>query len=192
MPTIDYAGLFRVTARDDAPGVGPFVDALTDAWLDSYRRETAGQRDIVQIAFEELTYLYDATTSPGIDEPDNRVLAVWGRSRAPSGPRDSSRLRGHPSPQRDNAEAVDRGHLAAHAIGGGYDLNLIPQLASLNRGRSAEGHVWRELERYCATHPGTFFFVRAIYSDITDHPSGLDYGVLLSDGELRVETFDNR
>jgi hypothetical protein len=86
---------------------------------------------------------------------------------------------------------LDRGHLVAHAAGGGVDLNLSPQAISLNRGRSAEGRVWRKMERYAATHPGTPLFVRPIYADPSWKPAALDYGLLADDG-LWSERFINQ
>ena len=165
--------------------------ALSDAWRSDYMSTTGGDRDVVEITLDTLTYLYDATTSPDFDEPDNRPIALWGHSTRPRADRNAARMRGFPSPQRDSSVRIDRGHLAAHSIGGGHDLNLIPQLASLNRGWSAEGRTWRALERYCASNPGTWFFVYAMYDDITDNPHRLDYGVVLG-GYLRVESFGNR
>jgi len=46
------------------------------------------------------------------------------------------------------------------------------------------------MERYVATHLGTFCFVRLIYSDATWHRVALDYGVLKPDG-LVVGRFSN-
>jgi hypothetical protein len=40
-------------------------------------------------------------------------------------------MRGHPRPGRS---ADDRGHLISCAAGGGYDINLIPMDAALDRG----------------------------------------------------------
>jgi DNA/RNA non-specific endonuclease len=136
------------------------------------------------VPLASFTYLFDATAPPAFI--DNRVLAVVGRSAPPLGPRDRSRMASHPSPQRGSPQAVDRGHLVALSMGGGYDINLVPQLAEVNRrGR------WREIERYCASHPGTFFFVQCDYIDASDHPSQLRYGWLVDD-EFHEETFLNR
>jgi hypothetical protein len=49
-------------------------------------------------------------------------------------------MRGFPLPP--NTPAVIRGHLVAHSIGGGTDINLIPQDARLNLSGG-----WRSLER---------------------------------------------
>jgi hypothetical protein len=47
------------------------------------------------------------------------------------------------------------------------------------------------MEKYCADTPGTFMFVRAIYRDDSDQPSGLEYGIVQPDGRIHVEYFDN-
>lgn len=72
---------------------------------------------------------------------------------------------------------------------GGPDegFNLFGQNPEVNLGGE-----WRGLERYCAAHPGTFMFMRAIYSDDSSTPSTLEYGVIRTDGSLNVHVFDNR
>jgi len=156
-------------------------------WITDYLDATAGEREVVEIVVDGFTYLYDSTTAPSVHEVANRVIAVRGRSGGEHGPRDTSRMRGHPNPNR-----VDRGHLVARAVGGGYDLNLIPQDPKLNRGHSEPGKVWRELENYLVKNPGTEFFVRPTYGDASDYPTQLEFGIQLKGGEWRVETFDNR
>jgi hypothetical protein len=71
---------------------------------------------------------------------------------------------------------------------GGPDegFNLFGQEASVNLGAR-----WRNLEKYCADHPGTFMFMRATYSNNTDQPTGLEYGVVREDGSIDIEYFDN-
>jgi len=173
--------------RDGEFDADRFVTLFTRAWLDDYLSHTPGDRDVVAIPLANgFEYLFDATVHPADDEADNRVLGGWGRSLALSAPRDRSRMAGYPSPQRDNPSAVDRGHLIAHSIGGGLDLNLIPQIAAVNRkGR------WRKLEAYCAANPGTFLFVHAVYDDLSDHPAELEFGIVVG-GQVRVERFANR
>jgi hypothetical protein len=52
------------------------------------------------------------------------------------------------------------------------------------------GGKWRGLERYCATRPGTFTFVRAIYNDDSSTPAALEYRVIRVDGSLDMRQFD--
>ena len=96
-------------------------------------------------------------------------------------------MRGHPRPGRS---ADDRGHLISCAAGGGYDINLVPMDAALNRGWSPEGSRFRALERKAAAAPGTLFFIRPVYQDGTDRPIRFEAGV--QDGEnLLVGVFAN-
>jgi hypothetical protein len=163
------------------------VAEATSQWLADYLDRTGGRREVVEIDLGDVTYLFDSTTAPTEREATNRVVAVHGRSGKSHGDRDKSRMSGHPNPNH-----VDRGHLVARAIGGGYDLNLIPQDPKLNRGHSEPGKVWRELERDLENRPGTAFFVRPTYGDTSDYPTHLEFGVQLESGEWRVEHFDNR
>jgi hypothetical protein len=105
---------------------------------------------------------------------DDRVVAVWGVSRAePANTRDTGRMAGFLSKVwSNNYPGRDRGHFFAHTMGGGTDLNLFPQLASVNRGGE-----WRRMERYAVEHPGTFCFIRPIYADASWTPAQLEYGI---------------
>ncbi|MDQ3741859.1 MAG: hypothetical protein M3389_13045, partial [Actinomycetota bacterium] len=71
-------------------------------------------------------------------------------------------------------------------------LNLFPQAAALNRGRTAAGRRWRALEREAAAREGTFLFVRPRYTDATWVPAELEAGLVRSGGELVVERVENR
>lgn len=116
-----------------------------------------------------------------------RVVGVWGLSRPAAPGRDHSRMRGHPRPGRS---ADDRGHLISCAAGGGYDINLVPMDAALNRGWSAAGARFRTMERKAAAVPGTLFFIRLFYQDGTDRPARFEAGVQ-DDENLIVDVFLN-
>ena len=92
----------------------------------------------------------------------------------------------------DKAFLADRGHFLGHASGGVLDINLFPQRRELNRGWSAEGREFREMERFVSTHPGVFFYHRPIYDDDTWIPWQLDYGVLVDDERWWVRRFCNK
>lgn len=161
-----------------------------------YEARTPGKRELVHVTAQNgLTYSFDATPSPEDHDPVNRVVAVWGRSGQPAGPRDAVRLSGFPSPKGKSATPLDRGHLAAHAFGGTEDgINLIPQDRALNQGwrTSPQGQLWRRLERDLAARPGTPFFVRPIYNDSSDFPASIEFGVQGADGEWDSHVFRNR
>ena len=79
-----------------------------------------------------------------------------------------------------------------HASGGQLDINLFPHRRELNRGWSAEGKVFRALEKYVADNPGTFFYHRPIYDDDSWIPATLEYGVLKENKVWCVEAFANK
>ena len=105
---------------------------------------------------------------------EDRVVAVWGLSRAePAESRDKSRMAGFLRGAWAGAYAgYDRGHFFAHTMGGGLDINLFPQIANVNRGGN-----WRKMEVECAGNPGTFCFIRPIYSNSSWKPTRLEYGI---------------
>ncbi len=189
---MNYDEIARSCTIDGVLDEAAFAEAVVAEWVRDYRRSTRGDREIVEVdGANGFTYVYDSTLNPPLDEADNRVIGAWGRATPAPQPRDKSRMRGYPSPQRQHKTKVDRGHLIAHAIGGEYDMNLIPQDADLNQGKCGGDRRWRQLERYCQGHPGTLLFVSALYEDITDHPAELEYVILLEDGSLRAERFVN-
>jgi len=169
-------------------------ERLVDEWLGAYTAMSTWRTEVLGITQGALVYLFDAapTLKPVTDLPaDDRVVAVWGHSQQAANPRDRARLTGFlANPSAWSRARLDRGHLVAHAAGGGLDLNLFPQAMNLNRGRSAQGRVWRKMEAYLARNPGTPLFVRPIYVGPSWRPAALDYG-LLNGGELWSERFVN-
>lgn len=169
-------------------------ERLVDEWLDAYTAMSAWTTEVLEITQGALVYLLDAapTLKPVTDLPaDDRVVAVWGHSQQVVNPRDRARLAGFlPDTATWSRARLDRGHLVAHAAGGGLDLNLFPQAMNLNRGRSARGRVWRKMEAYLARNPGTPLFVRPIYAGPSWRSASLEYG-LLNGGTLWSERFVN-
>lgn len=171
----------RWSARDSVTGFG---QGLCDAWADEYSAGTAlDPDDLVDRPGNGFSYLFDlARTLRGVScSRASRVIGVWGLSQPGAPGRDHNRMRGHPRPGRSGD---DRGHLISCAAGGGYDINLVPMDADLNRGWSTEGSRFRALERKAAAAPGTLFFIRPVYQDSTDRPSRFEAGV--QDGENQV------
>jgi hypothetical protein len=122
---------------------------------------------------------------------DDRLIAAHGLSRPAAERRKDSRLRGRtlgPVSVVDASERLpyDRGHAIGHALGGVLDLNIIPQARAVNR-----GGIWRQMERYCQEHLGTYFFCRPIYAGLSSHPKEIEFGVLRSDGSMWAHTFRN-
>jgi hypothetical protein len=132
-------------------------------------------------------YVFDIGSADGCE---SRVVAGYGLSRPPAGPRDASRLRGYPVP-KTLVPTHDRGHLFAHAAGGAADVNLFVQHRALNQGWSAEGRRWRALERYTARHPGTLMVVRLLYEDTSALPRALEAVLADKRGVIRSERLRN-
>ena len=156
------------------------------AWSERYLRMCEGPTNVLAITASGFDYLYDFC-SEVTDAREDRLVAAYGMSREPEGKRNASRLRGFPA----SDDRGDRGHFMAHAAGGGLDINVFHQDPELNRGWSVEGKRYREMERYCAEHVGTFFFSRPIYTDRTARPSEIEFGILLPGLSFWVEVFAN-
>ena len=107
---------------------------------------------------------------------ESRVVAVWGLSKSePANTRDTGRMAGFLNGVWSSFySGRDRGHFFAHTMGGGTDINLFPQVASVNRGGE-----WRRMERFAAENPGTFCFIHPIYKGLSWTPSQLEYGIFM-------------
>jgi hypothetical protein len=160
-------------ARLDADAFG---DVLASAWAAEYRllMPTA---ELVEVDLGTLTYLFDLVVV--------RTLGVYGRSAPTTAPRPAARLRGHPSYNRRGQPPTDRGHLAAHTIGGGADINLVAQDHLLNVSGG-----WRSFERYAQRHPGTPFGVQARYLANDDRPRSFVYS-MIREGRFVYREFKN-
>jgi hypothetical protein len=148
---------------------------LSDGWASSYRA-ACKITELVEVDQGELTYLFDISAQ--------RVVGVYGRSAPTDLPRPSSRMRSFPLPP--SATNVVRGHLAAHSIGGGTDINLIPQDAALNISAG-----WLRLERLAQANPGCFFAIEIGYGDESQTPASFTY-LVVADGAVTYERFTNR
>lgn len=82
---------------------------------------------------------------------------------------------------RSDKYPYDIGHFLPHSVGGPKDINLFVQERRLNRGWSEQGKRYRWIEKVVFSHPGTFFFVRPVYGDLSPIPQYLEWGVLLND-----------
>lgn len=181
---IDYQELLTVSGSQTLKAFGRAIEGEWGWW---YEVQTCGIRDLRAVTIDSFTWLLDATDSPPKSEAENRLVGVYGKSVRPSKSRDKPRMAGFPLPDGRN-RSRHRGHAAGHSLGGPDEgFNLFGQKPEVNLGGE-----WRGLERYCTAHPGTFMFMRAIYSDDSSTPSALEYGVIRTDGSLNVHVFDNR
>ncbi len=153
-------------------------ERLSDEWAAAYRAQALPGHDpaLVEVDQAKFTYLFDLTLA--------RVVGVYGESSPTGAPRPGPRMRGFPLPP--NAPGLVRGHLVAHSIGGGTDINLIPQSARLNL-----SGAWRRLEQTAQAHPGCFVAIEARYEDTSQTPAELIYMVAAARA-LTWESFSNR
>ena len=152
---------------------------LCGVWIDNY--SMSRRAEIVQVSLDGFAYLFDYSAE--------RLIAAWGISEGRHGAeRDASRMKGHPL--HDSAH-YDRGHAIPHRLGGPTDINLVPQLARINRG------AFRPLEIAAVATPGALYFTYWIYARGTDSskgnqtPVGVDQGLLVPGEKPRVSRHVN-
>lgn len=178
---INYEKAMRAAGSPESDEFAALSRELSCAWVRAYRRSVRHTSRICVIRMTGFEYIFDdaspASQKESSAEADlicERVVAVYGCSQPSAGrARPASRIRGFPRGAASAPEIVesirhDRGHMMAHACGGGEDINLFPQLTDVNRGWSREGKTYREMERCLASNPGTFCFSRPIYSGPTE------------------------
>jgi len=154
------------------------IPYLTHAWLRHYRMALSGG-DIVEVPLGQYSYLFDIG-------PD-RLIAAWGISRGRfAGDRPNSRIAGHPVANRD---IYDAGHAISHRLGGGTDINLAAQLASVNR------KAFQELERTAVKNPGSLYFTYWMYYRAAEKKvqlaSRIQQGVISQNAPPQIRDFKN-
>ncbi|MFN7959862.1 MAG: hypothetical protein U0002_01190 [Thermoanaerobaculia bacterium] len=203
---IDYSSLLaRANAAQAGAAQVYLSEELPYLWRDAYLLMTPHPTNISRIRLGTFEYLYDDLDSlealgevPTSATSESRLVGVLGTS-APQRERRSSddgRLRGFiGKTDSEFGSTWDKGHYIGHELGGrvaGMEANVFIQRRALNRGWSAEGKIYRAMERFCRTHPGTFCFARPFYADDAAKPSFLEFGVLRGPEDLWVRRFDNR
>ena len=201
---LDYELLIGEAGECSIEGLITFLaEELPYVWRDAYIQMTPRATEIVRMQRGSFEYIYDdyATLEatevvPYSPDAEARLVAVLGRSEPKPEGRDDGRLRGWVGPTDTIfGREWDKGHFIAHSIGGavdGWELNVFVQRRELNRGWSEAGKRFREMEKYCASNPGTFCFSRPLYVNPTAKPALVEFGLLKRDGKLCVECFDNR
>jgi len=155
--------------------------SLVSLWCDAYAGANP-KADLVSVDLREagsaLTYLFDIHLE--------RTVVAYGVPVFATHARDAGRMAGHPNSAGPN---YHRGHLIAHSIGGGTDINLVPQLGKLNIGqfRVLERRV-RELARQ-----GTncLYFVRPLYTNQSQMPAQFEQGVIQPPRSLMYDLHQN-
>ena len=200
---VDYRRVLADAASASCRVTEFLLEELPYLWRDAYLEMTPRPTDIVRWQRQSFEYIYDDYASleamgavPYDPQAEARLVAAFGRSQPRKIARDDSRLRGWVGATgKMFGSGWDKGHFIAHSIGGavdGLEANVFVQRRDLNRGWSAEGRRFRQMEKYCVSYPGTFCFSRPLYLDQTAKPAFVEFGLLKSDGNLWVERFDNR
>lgn len=201
---LDYHSVIERAPDCSAEAVIAFLsEELPYLWRDAYLQMTPRPTNIVRFRYNAFDYLYDdyASLEASGDAPydpnsEARLVAVLGRSEPRKITRDDYRLKGWVGPtEKMFGRQRDKGHFIAHSIGGavdGLEAHVFLQRRDLNRGWSAAGKRYREMENFCVRNPGTFCFSRPLYIDQTARPGFLEFGILKGIRELWVERFDNR
>jgi len=139
------------------------IDRLKALWIAEYSARSPGQ--VVAVDLDGFGYLFDIA--------GERLVAAWGVSGGRhAGPRDKARMAGHPL---SVGPLYHRGHAIAHSLGGGTDINLVPQLGRLNIGS------FRALERLAVDNPGSLYFTYWLYEGARANgqtPSAVEQGLL--------------
>jgi hypothetical protein len=162
----NYSSLGPFVPKSAGTGLQPslprIVSYLVSEWLAEYDRSTPNS-DVVETTVDEFSYLFDIKAA--------RLIAAWGLSRGRAAhDRDKSRMAGHPN---GFGALFHRGHAIPHRLGGGTDINLAPQLGSVNIG------PFRALEREAVASPGSLYFTYWRYSDATSQlPTGVEQGLI--------------
>jgi hypothetical protein len=150
-------------------------------WVDDYCESHPGAK-LVEVNLTEsgscFTYLFDLALS--------RIAAVCGVPIVPKYPRDEKRQDKYPKPTK----GFVKGHLIAHSFGGGMDINLVPQLKTMNNGRfKSIEHFARE---FAKANIKSFYSVRAFYNDESDIPQKLEQCLVYPSGDISYSVHSNR
>lgn len=151
------------------------VDHLLDCWLDAYASAWP-HHQMVEVTLDSFSYLFDPAVG--------RLISAFGYSSGKNTEaRDKSRMRGHPL---GDGPLYHRGHAIPHTLGGGYDINLVPQLGAVNIG------PFRELEKRAVATPGAFYFSHWSYRSVDGQtPSGVQQGLLIPGHATQIRQHRN-
>jgi len=201
--SIPYHSIVATAPSNEYDAIASFLlEELPHEWDRAYRTMCIHSPELLRITIGSFEYIFDpvelgvrAGTISADKACEDRVVAVHGRSSQPSEPRRDHLMRGRPLGAVDviaegSREKYDKGHFIAHTIGGGIEINIFPQVRALNRGQGKH-RGFRQMERFCQKHPGTYLFIRPTYLGRSWHPATLEFGVLKPDGTLWLEVFQN-
>ena len=182
MPINQASYLQLVSAYKGNDIVGDLPDELVPLWCDDYAATNPAAElvevPLVQTGGPTFSYLFDLALQ--------RNVVAWGTPVYVTHKRDASRMAGHPL---GGDSRYHRGHLMSHATGGGTDINLVPQLGSLNIGQ------FRKLERFvrdlAQQHQSCLYFVRTLYGDDSQMPRQLEQCVIQPSKSVSYDLHNN-
>lgn len=177
MAFAELDNLCRQVRNGTTPGAWKkAADWLIDEWLADYKPPPHTHAEIVETSSANFSYLFDIAAS--------RLIAAYGVSHGKhTGKRDSSRMAGSPL---GGPKGYHRGHAIPHTLGGPLDINLVPQLGSVNIG------PFRALERQAVATPGAFYFTYWKYPPSAEQrPSGVVQGLLIAGGKSQIVRHGN-
>jgi hypothetical protein len=200
---VGYEHLFEGKAFGTSQEIYHFFwNEVSSLWVEAYTNTFRRHGEIFQQTFEGYAFLvdviwpYEAEDDINNELPESRVISFFGISNTnikKSNRRRMARGWGKTSSAfAPYGTEYDKGHFIAHSCGAPVDMNIFPQRRDINRGWSDEGKIFRSMERYIASNPGTFVFSRPIYNDLTVCPQQLEYGYFDKDFKLKIGVFQNR
>ena len=154
---------------------------LVPLWCDDYYFMNP-KAELVQVDIDNsgtsFTYLFDIDLQ--------RNIVAFGMPIFSKHQRDASRMAGHPLSE---GSRFHRGHLMAHSIGGGTDINLVPQLGKLNIG--AFRVLERKARKLAEQNLRCLYFVRSIYATASQMPRMFEQCIIHPSGTMDYETHSN-
>jgi hypothetical protein len=118
------------------------------------------------------------------DVENQRLLVAWAASRGKFiHERNNSRLKNMP---KGGGDDVHRGHAIAHSLGGGLDINIVPQLGELNIG------IFRTLEIEASKLPGSIYYSAWFYKYLkSQRASYVHQGIISETSLVNERKFSN-
>lgn len=154
------------------------VPMLVDCWLDDYSIRWKGDQIVTtRNGLVEAEVLFDVAAG--------RLIAAWAINQGKSDQlRDKARMRGA---SVGGDRHYHRGHAIPNSMGGGLDINLVPQLGRINIG------AFRRLDNRTIDHAGSLYFSYWIYgSDKAQRPNHIHQGLLTPGRAPEISRHVNR
>lgn len=162
MSRLDYTEIEAEAGPVDADWDGT-IDRLVTSWRAAYVAQVPGA-DIVFVDDGPATYMFDI----GMD----RLIAAWAVS-AGRDPHARDKYRQQKSLIGLSPD-YHRGHAIPHRMGGGMDINIVPQLARTNL-----DETFRLQETNAIALPGSLYFTHWNYGKGDSQvPISVDQGLL--------------